>query len=90
MHDFLLALALLGCFGWLLGQEDGLPGCSDADIDFLLVGYSNGIAAAAAEETASGTAATGSDADVGAGAGDLPCLDTKPDRTRELLGNGKI
>jgi hypothetical protein len=35
MHDFLLALALLGCSGWLLGQEDGLPGCSDADIDFL-------------------------------------------------------
>ena len=37
MHDFLLALVLLGCSGWLLGQEDGLPGCSDAGIDFLLL-----------------------------------------------------
>jgi hypothetical protein len=56
MHDFLLALALLGCSSWLLGQEDRLLGCSDTDIDFLLAGYSNGTAAAA-EETASGTAA---------------------------------
>jgi hypothetical protein len=70
MHDFLLALALLGCFGWLLGQEDGVPGCSDANIDFLPAGYSNGTAAAAAEETASGTAGGGSDANAGAGAGD--------------------
>jgi hypothetical protein len=38
MHDFLLALVLLGCSGWLLGQEDGVPGCSDADIDFLPTG----------------------------------------------------
>jgi hypothetical protein len=37
MHDFLLALALLGCSGWLLGQEDGLLGCSDADIGFSLL-----------------------------------------------------
>jgi hypothetical protein len=51
-HDFLLALGLLGCFGWLLGQEDGLPGCSDAGIGFLLAGYSN-VTAAAAEEIAS-------------------------------------
>ena len=57
MHDFLLALALLGCSGWLLGQEDGLPGCSDVGIDFLLAGYSNGTAAA--------------DSDVDAGASDL-------------------
>jgi hypothetical protein len=64
MHDFLLELALLGCSGWLLGQEDGVPGCSDTDIDFLPVGYSNGTANAA-EETASGTAAAGSDADAG-------------------------
>jgi hypothetical protein len=64
MHNFLLALALLGCSGWLLGQEDGLPGCSDADIYFLLAGCSNDTAAA--EETASGTAVAGSDADVGA------------------------
>jgi hypothetical protein len=69
MHDFLLALALLGCFGWLLGQEDGVPGCSDANIDFLPAGYSNGTAAAA-EETASGTGGGGSDANAGAGAGD--------------------
>jgi hypothetical protein len=32
MHDLLLALALLGCFGWLLGQEGEVPGCSDADV----------------------------------------------------------
>jgi hypothetical protein len=32
MHDFLLELALLDCFGWLLGQEDRLPGCSGAGI----------------------------------------------------------
>jgi hypothetical protein len=63
------ALALLGCSGWLLGQEDGLPGCSDAGIDFLPVGYSDGTAAA--KETASGTTTAGSDADAGAGAGDL-------------------
>jgi hypothetical protein len=67
-HDFLPALALLGCSSWLLGQEDGLPGCSNAGIGFLPAGYSNGTAAA--EETASGTAAAGSDADAGAGAGD--------------------
>jgi hypothetical protein len=66
MHDFLLALTLLGCSGWLLGQEDGLPGCSDVGIDFLIAGCSDGTAAAA-EETASGTAAAGSDADAGAG-----------------------
>ena len=68
MHDFLLELALLDCSGWLLGQEDGLPGCSDADIDFLPAGCSDGTSAVA-EETASRTAAAGSDA--GAGAGDL-------------------
>ena len=70
MHDFLLELALLGCSGWLLGQEDGLSGCSDAGIDFLPAGYSDGTAAAV-EETASGTAVAGSDADADAGAGDL-------------------
>jgi hypothetical protein len=69
MHEFLLALALLGCSGWLLGQQDGVPGCSDAHIDFLPSGYSDGTAAAA-EETASSTAA-GSDTDAGASAGDL-------------------
>jgi hypothetical protein len=66
MHDFLLVLALLGCSGWLLGQEDGLPGCSDAGIDFLPAGYSDGTAAAA-EEIASGTAAASSGADADAG-----------------------
>jgi hypothetical protein len=66
MHDFLLALAWLGYSGWLLGQEDGLPGCSDAGIDFLPSGYSDGTAAAA-EETASGTATASSDANAGAG-----------------------
>jgi hypothetical protein len=63
MHDFLLALALLGYSGWLLGQENGVPGCSDADIDFLPAGYSDGTAAT--EETASGIVAASSDADVG-------------------------
>jgi hypothetical protein len=64
MHDFLLVLALLGCSGWLLGQKNGLPGCSDADIDFLSAGCSDGTTAAA-EKTASSTAAVGSDADAG-------------------------
>jgi hypothetical protein len=67
MHDFLLELALLDCSGWLLGQEDGLPGCSDAGIDFLLASCSDGTA----EETASGTAAASSDADAGASASGL-------------------
>jgi hypothetical protein len=66
MHDLLLALALLGCFGWLLGQEGGVPSCNDADIDFLPAGCSEGIVGAA-EETASDTAAAGSIADAGAG-----------------------
>jgi hypothetical protein len=41
-----------------------VPGCSDANIDFLPTGYSDG-SAAAAEETASCTPAAGSDAGVG-------------------------
>jgi hypothetical protein len=65
MHDFLLELALLDCSGWLLWQEDGLPGCSDAGIDFLLAGCSDGTAVV--EETASGTTTAGSNADAGAG-----------------------
>jgi hypothetical protein len=64
MHDFLLELVLLDCSGWLLGQEDGMSGCSNAGIDFLLAGCSDGTAA---EKTASDTATAGSDA----GAGDL-------------------
>jgi hypothetical protein len=47
-----------------------LLGCSNAGIDFLLARYSDGTVAAA-EETASGTAATGSDADADASASDL-------------------
>jgi hypothetical protein len=66
MHDFLLELALLDCSGWLLGQEDELPSCYVAGIDFLLAGYSDSTPAAA-EETDSGTAAAGSYADAGAG-----------------------
>jgi hypothetical protein len=49
MHDLLLALTLLDCSGWLLGQEDGLPGCSDVGIDFLLAGYSDNTTAAGEE-----------------------------------------
>jgi hypothetical protein len=35
MHDLLLVLGLLGHSGWLLGQKDELPSCSDAGTDFL-------------------------------------------------------
>ena len=71
MHDLLLVLGLLGHSGWLRGQEDELPGCSDIGTDFLLAECSDGTAAAAvAEETASGTGA-GADADAGAGASGL-------------------
>jgi hypothetical protein len=63
MHDLLLALELLGCSGWLLGQEGELPSCSDAGTDFLPVGCSDGTAT---EEIASDTVA-GADADTGAG-----------------------
>jgi hypothetical protein len=66
MHDLLLVLGLLGHSGWLLGQEDELPGCSDAGTDFLPAKCSDSTAAAAAEETASGTGA-GADTDAGAG-----------------------
>jgi hypothetical protein len=73
MHDSLLALALLGCSGWLLGQEDGLPGCSNAGIDFLPAGCSDGTVATA-EETSSDIAAAGSDTDANVGAGDLALM----------------
>ena len=68
MHDLLLVLGLLGHSGWLLGQEDGVPGCSDVGTDFLPAECSDGTAAAAAEETASGT---GAGANVDAGVGGL-------------------
>jgi hypothetical protein len=70
MHDLLLALELLGCSGWLLGQEGELPDCSDARTDFLPAGCSNGTVGAAAEETASDTAA-GAGIDAGDLEGDL-------------------
>jgi hypothetical protein len=37
MHYLLLELGLLGHSGWLLGQENELPGCSGAGTDFLPV-----------------------------------------------------
>ena len=63
MHDLLLVLGLLGHSGWLRGQEDELPGCSDVGTDFLPAECSDGTAAT--EETASSTGA-GVDADIGA------------------------
>jgi hypothetical protein len=57
MRDLLLALGLLGCSGWLLGQEGELPGCSNAGTDFLPADCFDGTAAAATEETASGIGA---------------------------------
>jgi hypothetical protein len=58
-------LGLLRHSGWLLGQEDELPGCSDVGTDFLPHECSDVTAAAVAEETASGTGA-GANADAGA------------------------
>jgi hypothetical protein len=49
MRGLLLALELLCCSGWLLGQEGEVPGCSDAGTDFLLADCSDGTAAAAWE-----------------------------------------
>jgi hypothetical protein len=40
MHDLLLALELLCHFGWVLGQEGELSGCSDAGTNFLPAGCS--------------------------------------------------
>jgi hypothetical protein len=65
MHGLLLALELLGCSGWLLGQEGEVPGCPGAGTDFLLMGCSDGTTSAA-EGTASDTA-TGAGAEAGAG-----------------------
>lgn len=58
----LLALGLLGCSDWLLGQEGKVPGCSVAGTSFLPIGCFGGTTIAA-EETASDIAA----ADAGAG-----------------------
>jgi hypothetical protein len=65
MYDFLLALELLGCSGWLLGQEGEVPSCYDVDTDFLPASCSDSTTAA--EEIASCTAAGDSDAHVGIG-----------------------
>jgi hypothetical protein len=66
----------------LLGQEDGLSGCSDVGIDFILAGCSDGTVAAA-EETASGTTAAGSDVDAGASdlarMAEVGCLSSEDD-----------
>jgi hypothetical protein len=67
MHDLLLALELLGCSGWLLGQEGELPSCSDAGTDFLPVGCSDGTAAATATEEIASDTVAGADTDTGAG-----------------------
>jgi hypothetical protein len=64
MHSLLLALELLGCSGWLLGQEGTVSDCFDAGNDFLPAGCSDGTAAA--EGTTSGIAA-GVDTDASAG-----------------------
>jgi hypothetical protein len=61
IRDLFLALELLGCPDWLLGQEGEVPSCF-------------GDTVAATEGTPSGTAAgAGADADAGAGVleGDL-------------------
>ena len=39
IHDLLLALALPGSSGWLLGQESEVSGCSGTGTDFLLAGW---------------------------------------------------
>jgi hypothetical protein len=60
-------LELLGCSGWLLGQESEVPGCFVDDTGFLPVGCSCGT-----DVTAEGTASrTVVDVDVNAGAGAL-------------------
>jgi hypothetical protein len=51
----LLALGLLDCSGWLLGQEDEVPDYSTSGTDFLLASCSRGTTAVA-EGTASGSA----------------------------------
>jgi hypothetical protein len=46
MCGLLLALDLLGCSGWLLGQEGEVSDCCSAGTDFLLAGCSDGTAQA--------------------------------------------
>jgi hypothetical protein len=52
MYNLLLVLGLFGHSGWLLGQEDKLPDCSDAGTDFLPAEWSDGTAAAGAADLA--------------------------------------
>jgi hypothetical protein len=56
MLCLLLAMGLLDCSGWLLGQEDEVPADFASVIDFLLSDY-YGDTAANAKGTASETAA---------------------------------
>jgi hypothetical protein len=70
MHDLLLALELLGCSGWLLGQEGELSRCSDGGTNFLPAGCFDDTVVVATEEIASITGA-GADADAGDLEGDL-------------------
>jgi hypothetical protein len=51
IHGLLVALELLGCSDWLLGQEGKVPGCSVADTGFLPIGCSGGTVAATAKGT---------------------------------------
>jgi hypothetical protein len=71
IHGLLLALVLPNCFGWLLGQEGKVPGCSVAGTDFLPIGFSGGTVAAAEGTTSDTTAGDGTDADAGNLEGDL-------------------
>jgi hypothetical protein len=63
--DHLLALELLDCSDWLLGQEGEVPSCSIAGTGFLPTSCSSSTTVAA-EGTSSDTVA-GTDADVDAG-----------------------
>jgi hypothetical protein len=58
MCVILLAFELLGCSGWLLGQEGEVPSCSDVGTNFLPAGCSDGTAAAA-EKTVFGSVDAG-------------------------------
>jgi hypothetical protein len=66
IHDLLLVMGLSSCADWWLGKEGEVPGCSTTDTGFLPIGCAGGTAAAAAKETAYGTAAK-ANVDVGAG-----------------------
>jgi hypothetical protein len=67
IHGFLLALELLGCSDWLLGQEGEVSGCYVADTGFLPVGCSSGTAAAAAAEGTVSSTVVDADVDTSVG-----------------------